>query len=59
MTVDRVGSCLSGVEVDAGNSGRDLAVLGGDRLAVVLGASPELNGFGIGFHTLRHGRCSL
>ena len=58
MTVDRVGSYLSGLEVDAGSSGRDLAVLDGNRLAVVLDASPELDGCGIGFHTLRYGRCS-
>ena len=30
-----------------------------DGLAVVFGASPEVNGYGIGFHTYRHGRFSL
>ena len=32
------------------------ALLLADGLAVVLGASPEVNGCGIGFHTYRHGR---
>ena len=35
------------------------ALLLADGLAVVLGASPEVNGCGIGFHTYRHGRFSL
>ena len=35
------------------------ALLLADGLAVVLGASPEVNGCGIGFHTYRHGRDSL
>ncbi len=35
------------------------ALLLADGLTVVLGASPEVNGCGIGFHTYRHGRDSL
>jgi len=32
------------------------ALLLADGLAVVFGASPEVNGCGIGFHAYRHGR---
>ena len=60
------GWCVAAFAVDADSVDNWLAGLGaklslllsGGR-AVVLGASPEVNGCGIGFHTYRHGRFSL